>query len=165
MTNNQNLNVVALQNLLAEHADALINGIRDRQHLLRKYQFSQHSYPDELMATAEQVFDAMPHVEPSDLFVAQLYQELVGMPATPFWGRWARRQMGRLPNWQVPSLNDLPVDVPNIPGFRQLPPRMQLAAAGLGGFLLVIAARAVLEGNGDAENHEETQLAADARTA
>jgi hypothetical protein len=165
MTNNQHVSDVALQNLLAEHADALIKGIRERRHLLQKYRLAPDSYAEELMATAEQVLDAMPHVSPSDVFMARLYEELVGTPATPFWERWAKRQIERLPNLQVPNLQGLPVEVPALTGLRHLSPRVQLAAAGLGGVLLVIAARAMLESNGDHEAHNDAQIVTDIRTA
>lgn len=156
---NQTQNDVTLQDLLAEHADALLGNQLKRDVLLAKYQLAPDSYAARLMDTAEQLYEAMPQTEPSPAFVAQLYEELVGTPQDNFWGRWARRQIERLPALRMPVLQHLPaVDVPGIQEFRQLPPRMQIAAAGLGGFLLMMAARAVLDNN-EAVEHDDASLA------
>lgn len=126
-----NLSIV---NLLSEHLDALIGGTLEREKLLAKYNIARNNPIVELMDIAERLEASMSTVKPSEQFVAELYDELVGPSSTTFWGRWARHQMDRLPN--------LPVDVQPLERWRQLPFRVQLAAAGLGGLtLFIIAAR------------------------
>lgn len=149
MNKKQSHSDVTLQNILAEHVEALVTGRLSRAKLLAKYNLAPDSYEARLLEIAERLNEAVPLVRPRDEFVAHLYEELVGVRARSPWERWARRQMDRLPNLTVPNLHSLPMDVGNLSSLRQLPPHMQLAA-GLGGLtLLVIAARAVLENTND----------------
>ncbi len=123
-----------LQDLLEEHAQSLIRGTLNRDKLLAKYKIAPDNPIIQLLDIAERLDATMTSIRPSEQFIEDLYNELVGPSATTIWGRWARRQIDRLPN--------LGVDVQPIERWRQLPFRVQLAAAGLGGLtLLIIAAR------------------------
>jgi hypothetical protein len=143
---------IALQNLLAEHAESLFSGSVDRAALLAKYHFAPNSQAADLLDLAERLYYAMPIVKPADRFIWNLYEELVGVRPESPWGRWARHQMERFPILpaNLPNLPNvpLPVNVNDLPHFRQLPRGMQLAAYGLGGLTLIWFASRSLRENG-----------------
>lgn len=109
---------VRLQNLLAEHADDLVQGRVDLEALLQRHQIDyEQEDVQHLLQLARQIFEAMPDVSPSEAFVTALYARLMG----------------------AETLNVLM-------RLRQLPRHMQFAA-GIGGLTLTagffwIAARA-----------------------
>ena len=133
------MNERKLQDLLEEHAQSLIRGTLNRDKLLAKYKIAPDNPIVQLLDIAERLDATMTTVRPSEKFMEDLYQELVGPSSTTVWGRWARKQIDRLPH--------IGVDVQPIEKWRQLPFRVQLAAAGLGGLtLFIIAARRAVEG-------------------
>jgi hypothetical protein len=146
MTDQYSPSEVTIQNLLDEHAQALINGTLNRGQLLKKYNIAPDCWVVDLLETAERLHLAMPVVQPSSQFVNHLYRELVGTGNRRLLPRWARYnvRLERLPTLNLPTLpnlSHLPAEVSN---WREWPRSMQLAAAGLGGLtLFIIAARAM----------------------
>lgn len=152
------MNQLKLQDLLEEHAQSVLKGTLNRDKLLAKYKIAPDNPIVQLLDIAERLDATMTSVRPSEQFMEDLYNELVGPSSTTVWGRWARRQIvERLPN--------IGVEVQPIERWRQLPFRVQLAAAGLGGLtLFIIAARRAVEGE-DMDVDEALDILPESSTA
>lgn len=113
-----------LQDLLMNHADALISDSLDLEKLLAPYDQEIRDEVEDLLILAHRISQSLTEVHPSEQFVTRLRQQLVLADANllghrTWWGR-----------------------------IRQLPPRTQLAA-GIGGATLtagvvLIASRTLL---------------------
>lgn len=113
------MNEVQKQNLLAEHADALLRGPRQLKEFLARCGITHEEPLGQLMILAERLYAAMPWVEPSPDFVHQLYLELVGTSDSSV------REWWRLPQLERFTLNTAQQQLDRI---RQMPLPVQLAA-------------------------------------
>lgn len=144
-----NLNEVQMQNLLAEHIEALIAGKADAEALLANYALPLESRAGQLLLLAERLFVGMPEIKPSSEFVARLHDELVGASPLTILARLRQIQseiqglglgLGALQGLQLPNLASLQEIIPNlqlksnlqldrsIDRFRHMPRYYQLAA-------------------------------------
>ncbi|NDJ86876.1 MAG: hypothetical protein GYB66_13420 [Chloroflexi bacterium] len=128
---------VRIQNILAKHADALINGDVNVEALLQQHGFAHNERVRQMMQIAEQTYHLMPRVEPSEAFVARLRHDLTGygQPVTMLeWLRhlqWDRAAFERTLQEQVDRLSaglpQIHLDKP-LDRFRHMPFGMQVAA-------------------------------------
>jgi hypothetical protein len=105
---------VLLQNLLADHVEALLGGVPDRNTLLARYGLVRDPWANALLTLAEDIQAALRPVNPSNAFVAALYNRLVGLPELTLLERLMLLRLA---------------------GLRHMPRRMQWAA-GIGGLTL-----------------------------
>jgi hypothetical protein len=165
-----NVNEVQIQNLLAEHAEALLAGTADLDVLLASYGIPRDSRAAQLLLIAERIYAAMPEVKPSPEFVQQLYEELIGSVNTTLLERLRHLQIDfrqlqldlqtlgltlpNLQNWQLnlPNLQQWQQVLPNLPidrpidRFRHMPRHYQLVAGLTLAGVVWIAARVGREG-------------------
>lgn len=93
------LNEVRLQNFLSDYTDAVLKDSSDPALLLQKYGIGAEDAPEinELMKIVARIRAAMPHVSPSDAFVAALYSQLTGEETLTLLNRM--RQLPRHVRW------------------------------------------------------------------
>lgn len=164
---NKSSNDNRIENLLSDHAAAIIDGTANIDLLLEKYGLPKDTPEAMLMVLAERIYDALPHVEPSPEFVKSLYHDLVGSAEINLreWIRQLQFDNIKLDNLKLENLRldginlnhtlerlrqmQL-VQLDRLPNLRQIPRRTQIQlAAGLTlAGVVYVASRVRREGGG-----------------
>ncbi len=126
------LSEVMIQNILAEHADGLLNQSGNLATILNRHNLSLDSPLARLMSLAEYLYHALPHVKPSDEFVESLYRQLIEADERTLrdWLRFWRPDLATLERIWQHQIERLSTNLPQrqIDRIRQIPLHMQLAA-------------------------------------
>lgn len=119
------LSDVQIQNLLAEHAEAVIAGKADLEALLAAHGIPADSRIAQLLFLAERLYVAMPEVRPSPEFVQSLYVELVGSGNITLLDRLRQIQTElQAMGLSLPSLQQLQAMGLGLPNLQQLQTRL-----------------------------------------